>query len=71
MPFVARHAKESIMISWPYAFLLLAVVAAVFGFTPITGAPLLIARPLAVMFLVLFPTALLYRRVIGARILGR
>ncbi len=59
------------IITWPYAFLVLALVAAVLGFTSIAGDPVSIARPLAVIFLILFPAGLAYRSLTGKQILGR
>lgn len=50
------------MLSWAVTFLIIALVAAVFGFTGIAGTAVWIAKLLFVVFLILFIVALLFKR---------
>jgi uncharacterized membrane protein YtjA (UPF0391 family) len=42
------------MLSWAFLFLVIAIIAAIFGFTTIAGAAVGIAKILFFLFLVLF-----------------
>jgi len=48
------------MLSWALAFLVLAIIAAVFGFTTIAGASMQAAQILFFVFLVLFLVSLVF-----------
>ena len=48
------------MLSWALAFLVLAIIAAVFGFTTIAGTALGAAKILFFVFLVLFLVSLVF-----------
>lgn len=50
------------MLSWAVTFLIIALIAAVFGFTGIAGTAVWIAKLLFVVFLVLFVVTLLFGR---------
>jgi uncharacterized membrane protein YtjA (UPF0391 family) len=63
---IRPHLQESVMLSWTLAFFLLAIVAALFGFSGIAGAATQIAWILFVLFLVLFAISLIRGR--GPRI---
>ncbi len=51
------------MLSWALTFLIIAIIAAVFGFTSIAGTAAWIAKLLFFVFLVLFVVALVFGRV--------
>jgi uncharacterized membrane protein YtjA (UPF0391 family) len=55
------------MLSWGITFFLLAIVAAVFGFTGLAGTFASIAKFLMVLFVVLFVATLIYSMVTGRR----
>ncbi len=55
------------MLNWVVTFLLLAIVAAVFGFGGLAGTFANIAQFLAVIFLMLFVASLIYGMVTGRR----
>jgi uncharacterized membrane protein YtjA (UPF0391 family) len=55
------------MMNWVITFFLLAVVAAVLGFGGIAGTFAEIAKFLAIIFVVLFVSSLLYGMVTGRR----
>lgn len=50
------------MLSWPLAFLIIALLAALLGFTEIGGPAAWIARALFALFLVLFLASIAFRR---------
>jgi uncharacterized membrane protein YtjA (UPF0391 family) len=52
------HPKESVMLSWALAFFIVAIIAAVFGFTGIAAGAAEIAKILFVVFVVLFLVSL-------------
>jgi uncharacterized membrane protein YtjA (UPF0391 family) len=52
------HSKELIMLSWALAFFIVAIIAAVFGFTGIAAGAAEIAKILFVVFVVLFLVSL-------------
>jgi uncharacterized membrane protein YtjA (UPF0391 family) len=54
--------RTSIMLRWAIAFLLIAIVAAVFGFGGLAGEAAWIAKVLLFVFLVLFVVSLLFGR---------
>ena len=56
------------MLKWAFVFLLIAIVAGVFGFTDIEAASATIAQWLFGIFLVLFLGALIIGLSIGARL---
>lgn len=51
-----------IMLSWAITFLIIAIIAAVFGFAGIAGTAAWIAKLLFVVFLVLFIASLIFGR---------
>jgi uncharacterized membrane protein YtjA (UPF0391 family) len=61
-------AKEVPMLKWAFVFLLIAIVAGIFGFTDIEAASATIAQWLFGIFLVLFLGALIIGLSIGARL---
>ena len=60
-----KQIKERYMLTWTLIFLIVALIAAVFGFTGIAGAAVGIARILFAIFLVLFLVTLIIRLVNG------
>lgn len=54
--------KEAGMLSWTVTFLVIAIIAAFFGFSGIAGTSMGIAKILFVIFLVLFIVSLLFGR---------
>lgn len=58
------------MLRWAVIFLIVALVAAVFGFTDITAASAGIAKILFGIFLVLFLGAVIIGLVVGKRLTG-
>jgi uncharacterized membrane protein YtjA (UPF0391 family) len=58
------------MLRWAFAFLVLALIAALFGFTGLAGESVFIARILFFVFLVIFLVGLVYSLVTGRRIKG-
>ncbi len=56
------------MLKWAFVFLLIAIVAGVFGFTDVEAASATIAQWLFGIFLVLFLGALIIGLSIGARL---
>ncbi len=56
------------MLKWAFVFLLIAIVAGIFGFTDIEAASATIAQWLFGIFLVLFLGALIIGLSIGARL---
>jgi uncharacterized membrane protein YtjA (UPF0391 family) len=61
-------AKEVPMLKWAFVFLLIAVVAGIFGFTDVEAASATIAQWLFGIFLVLFLGALIIGLSIGAKL---
>jgi uncharacterized membrane protein YtjA (UPF0391 family) len=53
------------MLRWAFIFLVLAIVAALLGFTGIAGQSMYIARILFFVFLVIFIAGLLYSLITG------
>lgn len=53
------------MLNWVITFFILAIVAAVFGFTGLAGTFADIAKFIAVIFVVLFIAGLVYRMITG------
>jgi uncharacterized membrane protein YtjA (UPF0391 family) len=60
--------EEVPMLKWAFVFLLIAVVAGIFGFTDVEAASATIAQWLFGIFLVLFLGALIIGLSIGARL---
>lgn len=56
------------MLRWALAFLVLALIAALFGFTSIAGESMSIARILFFVFLVLFIVGVVYSMLTGRRL---
>ena len=50
------------MLAWSSTFLVIALLAALLGFTGIAGTPALIAQILAVLFLIMFFVSLMISR---------
>jgi uncharacterized membrane protein YtjA (UPF0391 family) len=61
-------AEEVPMLKWAFVFLLIAIVAGIFGFTDVEAASATIAQWLFGIFLVLFLGALVIGLSIGARL---
>jgi uncharacterized membrane protein YtjA (UPF0391 family) len=59
---VTRNGKETVMLSWAITFLIIAIIAAVFGFGGIAGTAAGIAKILFFIFLILFVVSLLFGR---------
>ncbi len=55
------------MLSWVFTFLILALIAALFGFTGIYAASMSIAKFLFFIFLVLFVASLIVHLISGAK----
>jgi len=55
------------MLHWVIVFFLLAVAAAVFGFSGLAGSFAQVAQFLAILFVILFVASLLYSMVTGRR----
>ena len=55
------------MLRWALTFLIVALIAAVFGFTSIAGESMYIARVLFFIFLVVFLASLVYGLITGKR----
>jgi len=55
------------MLNWIVTFLLLAIVAAVFGFGGLAGTFAELAKIIAVLFVVLFVVSLIYNMITGRR----
>jgi uncharacterized membrane protein YtjA (UPF0391 family) len=60
--------EEAPMLKWAFVFLLIAIVAGIFGFTDVEAASATIAQWLFGIFLVLFLGALIIGLSIGARL---
>jgi uncharacterized membrane protein YtjA (UPF0391 family) len=60
--------EELPMLKWAFVFLLIAIVAGIFGFTDVEAASATIAQWLFGIFLVLFLGALIIGLSIGARL---
>lgn len=58
------------MLKWAVIFLIIALVAAIFGFTDIAAASAGIAKVLFAIFLVLFLAAVFIGLVVGKRLTG-
>ncbi len=58
------------MLRWALAFLVLALIAGVLGFTSVAGQSMYIARILFFVFLVVFIVGLLYSLITGRRPAG-
>ena len=56
------------MLSWVITFFILAIVAALFGFTGLAGAFASIAKFLALLFVILFVASLVYSLISGRSI---
>jgi uncharacterized membrane protein YtjA (UPF0391 family) len=55
------------MLRWALTFLVVALIAAVFGFTGIAGESMYIARILFYIFIVVFLVSLIYSLITGKR----
>ena len=58
------------MLKWAVIFLIIALIAAIFGFTDIAAASAGIAKVLFAIFLVLFLAAVFIGLVVGKRLTG-
>lgn len=56
------------MIGWAITFFLMAIIAAIFGFTGLAGTFAAIAKFLAVLFVILFIASLIYSMVTGRNV---
>lgn len=59
------------MLRWALAFFIIALIAALFGFTSVAGESMHIARILFFVFLIIFVVSLIYGLVTGNRRLTR
>lgn len=59
--------EEILMLTWSILFLVIAIVAAIFGFWAVAGAAAFVAKILFVVFLVLFLISMLARAMRGNR----
>jgi len=66
--FSLRNLKERILLNWTITFLVIAIIAAVLGFSGIAGAAAGIAKILFGLFLVLFLISAISRAVQGKRV---
>jgi uncharacterized membrane protein YtjA (UPF0391 family) len=64
----ADQVEDAPMLKWAFVFLLIAIVAGIFGFTDVEAASATIAQWLFGIFLVLFLGALVIGLMIGARL---
>ena len=64
----ANHAWELPMLKWAFVFLLIAIIAGIFGFTDVEAASATIAQWLFGIFLFLFLGALAIGLFIGAKL---
>ncbi len=55
------------MLRWAFIFLVLAIIAALLGFTGVAGQSMYIAKVLAVVFLIIFLVSLAYGLFTGRR----
>jgi len=55
-----RHRKGTTMLYWAFSFLVIALIAAVFGFTGIAAASAGIAKVIFFIFLVIFIISLIF-----------
>jgi uncharacterized membrane protein YtjA (UPF0391 family) len=67
-----RPAEENIMLRWAFIFLIVGLIAGLFGFTTIAGASIGIAKFLFFLFIAMFVIFLIlgltvYRSVTGPR----
>jgi uncharacterized membrane protein YtjA (UPF0391 family) len=58
------------MLKWAFVFLLIAIIAGIFGFTDVEAASATIAQRLFVIFLVLFLGALAIGLALGAKLMS-
>lgn len=58
------------MLKWAFVFLIIAIIAGIFGFTDVEAASATIAQWLFGIFLVLFLGALIIGLVIGAKLIS-
>jgi uncharacterized membrane protein YtjA (UPF0391 family) len=63
-----NHAEEPEMLKWAFVFLIIAIIAGIFGFTDVQAASATIAQWLFGIFLVLFIGALVIGLAIGAKL---
>jgi uncharacterized membrane protein YtjA (UPF0391 family) len=64
------HAEERAMLKWAVVFLIIAIVAGIFGFTGVEQASASIAKVLFGIFLVLFVGALAIGLFLGSKLLS-
>ena len=64
----AKSVSEAPMLKWAFIFLLIAIVAGIFGFTDVEAASATIAQWLFGIFIVLFLGALVIGLTIGAKL---
>jgi uncharacterized membrane protein YtjA (UPF0391 family) len=67
---VVASAEELPMLKWAFVFLIIAVVAGIFGFTDVEAASATIAQWLFGIFLVLFLGALVIGLAIGSKLMS-
>jgi uncharacterized membrane protein YtjA (UPF0391 family) len=65
-----QRLKEPPMLKWAFIFLLIAIVAGIFGFSEVEAASATIAQLLFGIFLVLFVGALAIGLAIGSRLMS-
>jgi uncharacterized membrane protein YtjA (UPF0391 family) len=63
-----NHSEDPAMLKWAFVFLVIAIIAGIFGFTDVEAASATIAQWLFGIFLVLFLGALVIGLAIGAKL---
>jgi uncharacterized membrane protein YtjA (UPF0391 family) len=63
-----NHPEDQAMLKWAFVFLVIAIIAGIFGFTDVEAASATIAQWLFGIFLVLFLGALVIGLAIGAKL---
>jgi uncharacterized membrane protein YtjA (UPF0391 family) len=66
-PCIRRANQEVAMLGWALSFLIVAIIAAIFGFGVIATTAAGIAQILFVIFIVLFLASLIYHLISGRR----
>ena len=65
-PSVLRIRREVIMLNWAISFFVIAIIAAVLGFTNIAGSAIDIAKILFFVFLILAVVSFIFGRRVSA-----
>jgi uncharacterized membrane protein YtjA (UPF0391 family) len=65
----SNDGEDGAMLKWAFVFLIIAIIAGIFGFTDVEAASATIAQWLFGIFLVLFLGALVVGLAIGAKLM--